>query len=108
MRLLTDVLLTTGVHFEVEWVIFLLLPPMGVFASVFLFATICVGLNEILCLPLGTLIFLILEGVRLSPEILPIMGVDANISGVCGVAVGAPDCFEVEHIEIGISIEFVK
>lgn len=45
---------------------------------------------------------------RLSPEVLPVMGIDTGISWVIGVAVGAPDCFKMEHIEVSVLFEFVQ
>jgi hypothetical protein len=108
VRLLTHILLSTGVHFVVKRVILLLLPPVREFASVLMLATICIRGNEVLGLPIGTLILFILIDMWFSPEVLPVMRIHTNISCMGRVTVGTPDSLEVEHIEISILFKFIE
>lgn len=80
--LLARVELSAAVDLEVQRMVFLLLPAVGVFASIFVFAPISVGLDKILGLPLRALIFLVFEYVWLSPEVLPVMSVNTDVPGV--------------------------
>jgi len=92
---------------EIE-VVFLFLPAVGVLTAVLLSTPISISLYEILSLPIRTLLFLILVEVRLSPEVLPIVGVDALIPRVRRVRVGAPHRLEVEHIEVDVTLHLLK
>jgi hypothetical protein len=66
--------------FEVEWMVFLLFPPVRELASVLMLAAISVGLNEVFGLPLGALLLLIFKDMRLPPEVLPIVSVYTYVS----------------------------
>lgn len=85
MWLLTLLDLPTGVHLVVEWMVLLLLPAVGKLASVLMLAPIRIRLDKVLSLPLRTLILLIVKNVWFSPEILPVVGVDASIAGVISI-----------------------
>jgi hypothetical protein len=75
--LLTCVELPAAMYLEVEWMVFLFFPAVREFASILMFAAICVSLDKVLSLPLGALLFFIFEYVRFSPEVLPIVCVYA-------------------------------
>lgn len=58
-------------------VVLLLFPPVSMTAPVLLLAALVVSLNEVLCLPVGTLVFAVGINVRLSPEVLPVVRINA-------------------------------
>lgn len=82
MRLLARLSLSTGMHLIVHRVILLLLPSMRESASVFIFTTVRVGLDEMLGLPLRALLSIIFKDMRLSSEVLPVVGVDTDVSSM--------------------------
>ena len=92
--------LSTSVHLIVLRMILLFLPAMREFTSVFIATTICICLHKIFCFPLRTLLSFVLKDMRFSPEILPVMSIDASISCMRSITIRAPYCFEVKHIEI--------
>jgi hypothetical protein len=104
---LTFINLSTRVHFVVKRVIFLFLPPVRELAPILMLATICISLNEVLSLPLRTLFFFIVKDMRLPSEVLPIVSINAGISWMVSIAVGAPNSFEVEHVKVRVLLELV-
>jgi hypothetical protein len=100
VRLLTIETLSAGMYLIVKWMILLLFPSMRELASVLVFATIRICLNEMFSLPLRTLFSLIIKHMRFSPEILPVMRIDACISGMLGIRIGTPYCLKVKNVEI--------
>ena len=73
---------------------------MRKFAFILVLAAICICLNKILGFPLGALFPLIVEYVRFSPEILPIVCVNTSISWMMCIGIRAPNSFEMEHIKV--------
>lgn len=106
MGLRTSVPVLAGLNFKILWVELLLLPAVTVGALVLLMTTRLVGSYEVLSLPVGTQFLCIRKDLRLSPVILPIVGVDTDISFMVIFSVGAPDSFEVEHVEVHVRFEF--
>ena len=95
----------------VEVVVLLLFPPMTASASVFEFATISVSLGLIFGMPESALDApVVFIDMWFAPEVLPVVSVLALVSLVVPVLVveWAPDCFEMEHVEIGISVHLVE
>lgn len=107
MGLVAVFALSARVDLVVQRVVFLLLPPVRVRTSIFVFASIRVDRDEVFALPLGTLLLLVVVQVRLSSEVLPVVGIHTGISLVFGLIVGTPDGLEVEHVEVDISIHLV-
>lgn len=108
MRFLALIDLSARMHLVVQWVVLLFLPAMRELTPVLMLAPICICLNEVLRLPLRTLLLLILKDMRLSSEVLPVMSVDTGIPGVVCIAVRAPNSLEVEHVEVRIHLEFAQ
>jgi hypothetical protein len=100
VRLLTIKTLSAGMYLIVKWMILLLFPSMRELASVLVFATISISLNEMFGLPLRTLFALIIKHMRFSSEILPVMRIDACISGMLSIRIGTPNCLKVKNVEI--------
>jgi hypothetical protein len=100
VRLLTIKTLSAGMYLIVKWMILLLFPSMGEFAAVLVFASISIRLNEMFGLPQRTLFSLIIKNMGFSPEILPVVRVDACISGMLSIRIGTPDRLKVKHVEI--------
>jgi hypothetical protein len=87
--------------------VLLLFPAVCVFTPVLVPAAVVVGVNEVLGLPIGALLLVVLVAVWLSSKILPIVRIHADLAIMRGVAVWAPNSFEVEHVEIGVLLELV-
>lgn len=92
--------LPASMHFIVMRVIFLLLPAVREFASIFVSTSVSIRLNKILSFPLRALLPLIFKGMRFSSEVLPVVSIYARVSCVWGVTVRAPYSFKMEHVEI--------
>jgi len=99
---------STRMYLVVQRMIFLFFPTMRIFTSILMFASVSISLNEILGFPLGTLISLVLKLMRLSSEVLPVMGIHTGISGMSSITIRAPHSFEMENVEICILCEFIK
>lgn len=69
-------------------------------APVLVLAAIRVGLDEVLSLPLGTLLLIVVVEIWLATEVLPVVSIDADVSRVLGVTIRAPDGLKVEDIKI--------
>ena len=100
VRLLARLSLSTGMHLIVHRVILLFLPSMRESASVFIFTPVWVGLDEMLGLPLRALLSIIVKDMRLSSEILPVVGVDTDVSSMWCITIRTPYCLEVKHVEV--------
>jgi hypothetical protein len=100
VRLIALVILSASVHLVVKRMILLFFPAMRELAPVFIFASVSICLHEMFCFPLRALFSFILKYMRFSSEILPVVSIHAGISSVRSIAVGTPDCFKVEHVEI--------
>ena len=103
MFLLTVVSVVADGHLVVIWVVLLLFPSVAVYAAVLQVASITIGSCFLLSAPEAALFpGRILIHVRFTPEVLPVVRVLALISHVTLLLVveGAPDGFEVEHIEV--------
>lgn len=92
----------------VQRVIFLLLPAVAATTSVLKQAPIHVSLRVLFCLPMRTLVTAIVKHVWLPAIVLPIVGVYAGVALVLFVAEWAPDCLEVKHVEVGVTIKLVE
>lgn len=77
-------------------------------ASIVLRAAVRNVLYEVLAFPVGALLYLIVEFMRFPPKILPIMCVHTILSLMLTVREGAPNCLEVEEIEICVLVKFVE
>lgn len=108
MRLDTFFSVFAEINFVVLRMIFLFFPAMRMFTPVFCFATIRIGLDEVLGLPIRTLFLVVLIDMGFPPEVLPIVCVDTLLSIVRSVAVRAPDGLEVEHVEVRVLVELVE
>jgi hypothetical protein len=87
---------------------FLFLPPVAERAFVFMLAAIFVRRDEVLGMPIGAHLFLVLENGRFSPVVLPVVGIDAHVPLVVVFSVGTPYCLEVENVEIHIWLKLLN
>ncbi len=108
MRLLTNILLSARMHFEVKRMVFLFFPPMRVFAPVLMFAAVSIGWNKVLCFPIWALVFFIVINMRFSSEILPVVGIYTSVSRMRSITVRTPYCLKMEHVEILIFLKLIK
>ena len=105
MWLIALVTLAARMDLIVQRVILLLFPTMGTLASVFILAALdCIVLHKCFHLPVRALFYIIFVEMWLSPVVLPIMGIDTNVSGMRSVTVRAPYCLKVKHIEVAIHL----
>ena len=108
VRLLTLESLSASMNLIVKWMIFLLFPTVRKFAPILIFTAICISLNEVLCLPLRTLLSFIVKNMRLSPKILPIMSINTSISRMLSIRIRTPNGFEMEHIKVCRILVFLR
>lgn len=83
---------------------------MAVAAAVLKRTAVSVGLGLALGCPKGTLFFVIVINVYLPPEVLPVVGIHAEVPSVrvVLVAVGAPHSLEMEQVEVCIALHLVQ
>jgi hypothetical protein len=98
--LLTLETLSTGMNLIVQRMIFLFFPAMGKFTTILIFAAISVSLHKMLSFPLRALLLFVIENVRLSSEILPIMSIYTCISRMLSVRIWTPNSLEMKHVEV--------
>jgi len=101
----------TLIDFEVHWVVFFLFPSVAVHASVLQVAAISVRLSLLFLIPETTpLLRRVIENVRLTSEVLPVVGVLALVALVSFdfVIERAPNGFEVEHVEVIVVLHVVQ
>ena len=71
-------------------------------ASIFILTAISIILNSFLWSPVPTLFFSIVIELRLSPKILPVVGIDTFVTLVIFLIIRTPDSLKMKHIEIRI------
>lgn len=108
MRLNTFLSCLALMHFIILGVILRLLPPMSMFTSVFRLAPVIIRLNKVFGLPIWALIFIVIELLWFPSEILPIMCVHALLSIMLSVRQGAPNSFEMKHVEVWVFSKLVE
>ncbi len=87
--------------------IFLFLPTMAVWTSIFIRTTIFIVIDMVFRTPVAALILVIQIDLRFSPKILPIVRIDALVSLMICLIIGAPYCFEMEHIKVRIFFKLI-
>ena len=75
---------------------------MWMIASIFILTAISIILNSFLWSPVPTLFFSIVIELRLSPKILPVVGIDTLVTLVIFLIIRAPYSLKMKHIEIRI------
>ena len=83
--------------------VFLLLPSVRIQALILILATFGIRTNEVVNLPIGAHFTGVDESRRTPSEVLPVVRVDADFTVVVILAIGAPNCLKVEHIEVHIN-----
>jgi len=86
--------------FEEVRMVLLLLPAVGEQTVVLILAALSVLVDEAVGTPLLAEVLGVVEYVGLAAVVLPVVGVYARLAVVVILTIGAPDCFEVEDIEI--------
>lgn len=92
----------------VDRMIFKFFPAMALSTSILQVTSVLVSLRVFAGLPLVALSHVVLKEVWCSPEILPVMRVQAQVSLVLFVAERTPDSLEVEEIKIDILFHFLE
>lgn len=105
---LAHILLSAGMHLIIIRMVFLLFPTMGKFAPILMLAPVCICRSETFGFPVLTLVLFILIDMRLASEVLPVVSIDAEVSGMGCIAVGTPNCLKVKHVKVRIFLEFVQ
>jgi hypothetical protein len=80
---------------------------MTIGASVFVRTTILVVVNMIFRAPVPALVLSVQVNLGFSPKILPIVCIHTLISLMICFVIGAPYCFEMKHVKVGIFFKFV-
>ena len=84
---------------------FLLLPTMAETAFKLIWTALTITCDNISGRPVGAQFFGIREYLRFSPEILPIVRINANVPLMIILVIRTPNCFEMVQVEIGITSE---
>lgn len=100
--------LSAWMHFIIQRMVLLLFPTMRVFASIFMFTSISISLNEVFGFPLRTLFFLIIKDMRFASKVLPIMCINTSIPWMVCITVWTPHSFKMKHVEISVLFELVQ
>jgi len=98
------------VDFVVLVVVLCLLPAMAMAAPILKVASVCVRLGLLLRTPDDALVLGVVEDVKLASKVLPVMGVDARVSGmrlILFIRVRAPHSFEMEEVEVDVTFHAV-
>ena len=82
----------------------MLFPPMRVPTFILISASIGICLNKVFRLPLTALLSFVIECVRLSPEVLPVVSINACVTSMLSITIGTPNCFEMEHVKISVIV----
>lgn len=72
-------------------------------ALILIYTALLVRAYEIVNLPIWAHFTRVHEDGGSAAEILPVMSIDTDLSVVVILSVGAPNCFEVEHIEVHVN-----
>ena len=94
-------------HFKEVWVVLLLFPAVRVHTLVLIGAALRVRTDKVVDLPVLAHFARIHEHAGPAPVVLPVVRVHADLPVVVVLPVGAPDCFEEEHVEVHIDIVFL-
>lgn len=84
------------------------LPPMRTLAQVSFSAGIGVLVNRRLWVPLFTDLNPIVMLLNLSAIVLPVMSIHTQVAFMRSLVVGAPNCFEMEHIEVIVEFHLLN
>ena len=85
-------------------------PTMGMLATVFQLTAIRIDLDLFVFTPPAAKAIRIVKDVRLSAEILPVVSIFTFLTMMILAIVieRAPNCLEVENVEIGVLLHFMK
>ncbi len=107
MRLLASVPVQALLQFEIVRVKLLLLPSMTVRASILQVAAIFIRGDKVLGVPILAHLHLVAKDRRLPSVVLPVVGIDADVSFMVVLSVGTPDCFKVKDVKIHVRLKFL-
>jgi len=91
----------------IQRVVLSLLPPVALLAGKVVWATFLVVHHEFQRLPVRARIWVVLDFVRGSTEVLPIVGVHTQCLIVFSEVKRAPHRLEMEHVEVSIILQVV-
>lgn len=100
--------LGAGVLAEVVWMVLQFLPAVAVAAVQAVPAGVFVVHYFVLGIPRPALLRPVRIQVGLAAEVLPVVCENTAFSLVVSLLVGAPNCFEMEAVEVGVSLEPVN
>lgn len=99
---------SAAVDLEVLRMILLLFPTMATLALVLCCAPFFIGGDDVVSSPGFALVFVV-EALRgFAAEVLPVVGVNTDISLVLLLIERAPHCFEMKHVKVCVLIEFMN
>lgn len=94
-------------RFEELWMVFLLLPAVGVLTLVLVGTAIMIRGDEVARLPVGAHLGLVSEDAGLSSVVLPIVGINTDLSVMVVLPIWAPDSLEMEHVEVHVDLHLL-
>jgi hypothetical protein len=107
VRLLTGIAMQTRLDLEKVRVELLFLPSVAEGTSIVVLATVFVGGNELLGMPVRAHILAIGKDGGIPAVVLPVVGVDTDVPLVVVLSVRTPHGLEVKDIEIHIWLELL-
>ena len=87
--------------------ILLLFPTMTLQASILVWTTIFVVVNELSRTPICTLVLLVNVKLGFSSKILPVVSKDTLVPLMVVFVIRTPDSLEVKHVEVRVLIKFI-
>jgi hypothetical protein len=94
--------------FVTVWMVFKFFPTVAGAATVFQFAAVLICFRVFLSFPTCALCVRILKRIGTASVVLPVMGVDTEVSLMVLVTKRTPHSFKVKHVEVCVTIHFFK
>ena len=108
MWLIALISMFTRVQFVILRMIFLFFPTMALLASILIWTSVLVIVNELSRAPIQTLVFRVYIKLWFSPKILPVMCKNTLIPLMIILIIGTPHCFEMKHVEIRVFFKLIN
>lgn len=108
MWLIALISMLARVQFIILRMIFLLFPTMALLASIFVWTSIFVVVNELSWAPIQALVFWVYVKLWFPPKILPVVRKNTLVPLMIILIIGTPHCFKMKHVEIRVFIKFIN
>ena len=107
VRFVAQLSMLAWIEFVVFRMILLLFPTMTLQASILVWTTIFVVVNELSRTPICTLVLLVNVKLGFSSKILPVVSKDTLVPLMVVFVIRTPDSLEVKHVEVRVLIKLI-